>query len=483
MLTLDIIAGCIIVFLLHCGHSTSQYIAESSAHIDEQYDRVNVTDLCVSNNSDCICGPETNEPIGTKTKRFQIECRYQHFTNDRFYVTTIPNRTEILILAWNKFSTVPKLSANKLTNLDLSNNQLKTITNSSFYHLKNLIELNLAWNQISVIEDDAFEGLSNLKSLDLQRNFLKILYVNTFKPLITLETLILSNNHFLNYTLQLENVDIYRTLGVPQSLVRLQLNDVGIDRINLVNGTGLKELYLKYNSLTKAPSNLPSGLELIDFSGNPFVEIKQDFLPLSTSLRELHMVKMTQLTFIGPHSFHNLTHLRVLNLNECPNLKTFSQYAFATQTNTTKFVAEHLERIILRNAQLTRLSFEDHFRQLKLDRIDLYGNPLICDCQLSWLRNLEFETYARCNEPEELRGRLVSELPRNLMVCRSWPNFVYTIFHVILILCILLLCVIPIWLLVIILQPSRRQKLQKIGSTSPYRQITIEPNLAEDYYL
>lgn len=480
MLSLNVIASFTFIFTLHGKWIHSESIAPAASHVQQQYARNNVTSLCGNTKIVCDCG--------TENPGVQITCRHKYFTNELFLVNQLPNETEILILSNNEFQYPPALSATKLRILDLSQNRLITIKNTSFSHLTTLIELNMASNRISIIENEAFNGLSQLKRLDLAHNELKKLNGNVFRPLAGLEALILSKNAYLNETLQANGVDLFSTLGVSNKLARLELNDVGISSINLANGTGIKELYLKYNRFTKAPANLPVDIELIDFMGNRFVELDQNFLPAQNKLRELHMYGVQTLAYVGPHAFHNLTSLRVLDLNECRNLKTFDRNAFSRlpsskPTNQSTFVAHFLERINIRRAQLTRFSLEDSLEYLKLDRMDLYGNPLICDCELQWLKNYPIETHAICAQPDELSGRSISGIPKRRLICRSWPNFVYVAFHSVMVVGVLFIGAIPIWLLILVLKPSRRKRLQKIGSSSPYRPITIETNLAEDYYL
>lgn len=441
---------------------------------------VTQTASAINENFNCNCNFETNPPLGS-IGRYQINCKNKEFDNNMFDVELLPEKTQVLIVSWNNFETVPIFIGPKLESLDISNNNITTIKDTDFSQNPNLIELILSWNRIEVISLDAFFGLNALKRLDLSHNQLKQFTANVFFPLKNLEALVLSGNKYLNETFSRDDTDLYFTLGVPFTLVRLEINDANLDSIDVHMGTGLKEIYLKYNRFTKAPTNLPASLELVDFSGNMFEKLQHKFLDNLNNLRELHITKTATLRSIEEAAFYHLKHLRVLNLEGCKNLEAFNGNAFGSETSDNA-VLQHLERVSLRGTKLQKLPSSLSAAFQHLDRLDLYGNPLNCDCQLEWVRALNLETYGRCQEPSELRNVLLSQLRQKRLHCYYWSKYFYALFHAILILCLLAICAIPIWLLILCMRPSRRMCLQKIGASSPYARITIESNRAEDNY-
>ncbi|CAH1403227.1 unnamed protein product [Nezara viridula] len=69
--------------------------------------------------------------------------------------------------------------------IDLSFNQISSITMGTFRHLENLGELYLYGNWITDIASDSFRPLKKLKLLDISRNYLQTLPLNAFRPLET----------------------------------------------------------------------------------------------------------------------------------------------------------------------------------------------------------------------------------------------------------------------------------------------------------
>ena len=99
-------------------------------------------------------------------------------------------------------SDVPKnypkyLNSSKMCLLDLSQNDLTYICNSSFIHATDIVWLYLQVNHISRIDSDAFVNLTNLRYLNISTNHLQ--YAENFgdgvfKPLINLVYINLKNN-------------------------------------------------------------------------------------------------------------------------------------------------------------------------------------------------------------------------------------------------------------------------------------------------
>ncbi|KAM9312166.1 platelet glycoprotein Ib alpha chain [Gastrophryne carolinensis] len=102
---------------------------------------------------------------------------------------------EDLNLAQNSLNTFPELSRlSRLTNLDLSNNQIATIPDSAFKGLGNLKILNLKKNKINSLPEQVFDSLDNLNLLDLSYNQLQQLPEHLISNLGHLEKFYLNGN-------------------------------------------------------------------------------------------------------------------------------------------------------------------------------------------------------------------------------------------------------------------------------------------------
>lgn len=92
---------------------------------------------------------------------------------------------------------VPSAPPQLVTELNLSFNRLKTITNDAFLAYGGLMSLNMENNAIKTIEERAFVPLIHLKRLDLSSNRLGILSAAWFEKLSSLEHLNLLNNQYI----------------------------------------------------------------------------------------------------------------------------------------------------------------------------------------------------------------------------------------------------------------------------------------------
>jgi Leucine-rich repeat (LRR) protein len=78
--------------------------------------------------------------------------------------------------------------------LNLTNNLISSLSNSSFKMMKSLRVLNLESNRIKNLEPEAFSGLSELETLSLRKNMIEEIPENVFQELFKLKILNLANN-------------------------------------------------------------------------------------------------------------------------------------------------------------------------------------------------------------------------------------------------------------------------------------------------
>ncbi|XP_061535182.1 slit homolog 2 protein isoform X4 [Phycodurus eques] len=108
----------------------------------------------------------------------------------------LPKETTELYLDGNHFTQVPvELSDYKhLTLIDLSNNQISTLSNHSLSNMSELLTLILSYNRLRCIPVGAFDGLESLRLLSLHGNDISLIPEGAFKDLSSLSHLALGAN-------------------------------------------------------------------------------------------------------------------------------------------------------------------------------------------------------------------------------------------------------------------------------------------------
>lgn len=415
--------------------------------------------------------------IGTTNSfALNIDCQENEFNNTRFEAELLPVFTETLDMSWNSFEYVPEFVGEDLRSLDMSHNRITTIDDHNFVKLRNLRQLNLSYNQIKVLSIDAFAGLTQLVKLDLSRNELRRITIHVFSPLTRLMHLNLSRNRYLNDTFSRGDMDLFLALGVTPNLRTLEIEESDLTYLDVTGGVHLESIHLKFNEFVQIP-DIPRGIVHLDFSGNPIRALTVKFLPHLTELQTLYMTDMPNLTTVDEYALFGLPNLRIVSFEGSWNLNDFDSAAFGTN-DVLNDTDTKLEELNLRGTNFKSINESIVFDKLTV--LDLAGTPLVCDCGVKWIVESDLETNAECMTPPELRGRRVSQLTVDDLKCKRFPQWVYQMLNGLLVLLLLVMCAVATWLIVTGIRPSRRNQLQKVGATSPYARVTIEPNRAED---
>lgn len=453
------------------GLNTLCVVVAFYAIVSGATDRIEIelTDWCTN---PCSCTRNN----GNTWLSLTYNCQYGNITELATDLTTLRPNVENLILSWNCFKFVPRITSESLRLFDLMENEIIELDETMFEALPMLIDLNLSWNRIEAISMNAFQGLKSLKFLNLAGNRLNVLSSNIFSHLNSLEHLILSHNVRLNETFESPDIDLFVSLGVTTMLKVVEVNNCSLRHIDLSQGVNLEEIQLRSNDFLQTP-NIPLQVSTLDLSRNPFVTISAKFLPHLPELRSLVLEDMNRLSRIEDFAFVDLPNLKELNIQNCWNLTHFSALAFgdAEYLKKTDF---NLTTLNLRGGFLTTLNSTLLPVFLSIEKVDLFGNPFICDCNVEWLKAVT-ETNAVCVVPKSLRGQFISEIDEDRLECVRWPSWLVRTMNGLLVLLLLLLCGAATWLVVMGLRPSRRDVLQKIGAHSPYARVTIQPNQAE----
>ncbi|TNN69370.1 Slit 2 protein [Liparis tanakae] len=148
---------------------------------------------CEDGNNDNSCSPVLRCPAECSCLDTVVRCSNKG-------LTTLPNGLPIesteLYLDGNHFTQVPSELSNykHLTLIDLSNNQISTLSNHSLSNMSELLTLILSYNRLRCIPVRAFDGLKSLRLLSLHGNDISLIPEGAFKDLTSLSHLALGAN-------------------------------------------------------------------------------------------------------------------------------------------------------------------------------------------------------------------------------------------------------------------------------------------------
>ncbi|XP_066937440.1 leucine-rich repeat-containing protein let-4-like [Macrobrachium rosenbergii] len=302
--------------------------------------------------------------------------------------------------------------AGTLQTLDLSYNNLHTVPTAALEHLQSLSFLNLNYNMIKILGQSAFSGLRGLERVSLYDNQMQHIEENAFSgtgdKLIRLN---LGKNH-------LEDVPNLQALSKLQVLT---LSENRISRIRVGDFTGLNKLdmlMLENNKIRSLEGNSFSeltALNSLNIKHNDISNISEHaFAGLEDHLEWLELGH-NRLTSIPSHALRTLQNLRQLDLDS-NRIVHVPEDAFEGYGGSIKFMMlsrnnikdippmtffdlHSLEWLKLSHNDLTTLTEETVLPILDtLTMIDVSNNPLVCNCELMWLRSwlrdfTERETY------------------------------------------------------------------------------------------
>ncbi|XP_077977196.1 uncharacterized protein LOC144432791 [Glandiceps talaboti] len=354
---------------------------------------------------------------------------------------------------------IPRFLPNTTTELNIYNNLIDQLSNTSFSHLPYLEKLNLSYNNLRNISAASFKNLGKLEELDLSSNFIISIPCGTFKYLKNLKILSIVadatrifqfeglysifNNSVLevsNCTLtglgQLEFLDLRNYILYPYNLTHSCVNLDFLDPLpNLkcldlskplfyecidtytrhmstahrsLNGKdntiGLTKLNLAYNKFRDLKASYFSNLhnlENIDFSYNVINSIGSGTFERLRKLTFLDLsYNLMQVLF--PDTFQNLSLIRHLNISY--NRITFIwNSTFIGLTNLTSLDLTYNPMIYV-----TALHGLENLHHLKLGGSTSYGSPrnsIVDHTTLTELRSLELvcHKYRVCDNAQILQ--------------------------------------------------------------------------------
>ncbi|XP_077432475.1 toll-like receptor 21 [Vanacampus margaritifer] len=335
-----------------------------------------------------------------------------------------------------------------LEELSFRYNRIRMVNSYAFHHTPNAITLNLNINNIAFLAKNALRGLSRLKTLRLDNNLLTDLFNETFKDLSALQTLNLRNNRI--------SVIFDKTFLRLNNLSVLDLGGNNIGKIHSSGLEGLRNLskfYLDGNKLRQIDMALHSvfqhTLTVLDLENNfihfstlnvssPFVNVSRladlkmggqrpyglNLLPYKffRGLRNLTRLYLanSQISYISPDAFDDLTGLRFLTLDKCCDVNILLQPGiFKNLRNLSKLTLENagiqtfstavfgnlsqLESLQLNHNGMQSLDVDTLNSLSNLRYLDIRNLPLSCTCMNSllqkWMKNKRVQVVYLQNLP------------------------------------------------------------------------------------
>ncbi|XP_041905264.1 leucine-rich repeat neuronal protein 4 [Corvus kubaryi] len=276
------------------------------------------------------------------------------------------NRTWITLQLTNSSLTAfPICLPEALETLDLSNNLLEEVNGTEIANLPQLRVLSLRHNHLWSVRWGS-EVLSSLLMLDLSFNKLSSVPPCHGSALPNLKWLSLAGNPLIE--IQPLAFSCY-----PQ----LQVLNLSATLLGQDNSRGIKESAFAISTDPSEAMNRPgNSINVLDLSGTFLEKIQPEWARDLPNLRSLHLTKMPRLRSLNSNFFKSLPGLRELHCQDSHSLGFVQTEMFDS--------APHLSHLSLENCNLS--SFNPwNINSSDGITISLYGNPLLCNCQLSWL--------------------------------------------------------------------------------------------------
>jgi len=332
----------------------------------------------------------------------------------------------------------------KLMHLYLDGNAITAIPPMTFRRMNDLVTLSLGNNRITRLNNDSFQGIERtVHKLILTRNRIDSVDAGTFSLLHHIRRLDLSNNQITRLTLpsvmsELNYLSVARNklrefpAGLRSSVILLSLdlssNQIAqLPRFDFFSDNVIQLINFADNSLTSVDDMRYLGtVDVLDFSRNLLSDVGADILNRTTTvgLLDLSHNRFARVPTAVSRSTHVVRDLR-LDFNDIstlsnwtgPSVQRSDVEKLSLRGNdigelTADFMAAvraSLVQLDLRDNRLRTLDPVLFDNITYLTHLMLDGNPLHCDCELAWLRQLALRVtvdYATCRSPADVAGEL-----------------------------------------------------------------------------
>ena len=222
--------------------------------------------------------------------------------------------------------------------------------------------LSLAQNKLTRVNPDWFKNLTILELILLNENRIKEIPARAFIAQNRVSKLLLTDN-------LLSELD-------PTSFVGLEK---------------LQTLQIDQNSFQHFPieaMTIFKNLNRVTFDRNPLVKIKRRGIE-AVKINELRLNSMDNMFAIDNLAFYNLPDLTVIYIRDNRKLTFIDPGAF--------FSVPNLREMYLYNNNLISLSDGISKALPSLQSVFLYDNPIHCDCNVRWIRQIMDDTLIQKN--------------------------------------------------------------------------------------
>ncbi|XP_003469916.1 leucine-rich repeat neuronal protein 3 [Cavia porcellus] len=344
----------------------------------------------------------------------------------------LPADTQILLLQTNNIANI-EYSTDfpvNLTGLDLSQNNLSSITNINVKKMSQLLSVYLEENKLTELPEKCLSGLSNLQELYINHNLLSVISPGAFIGLHNLLRLHLNSNR-----LQMINSKWFDALPNLEILMIGENPIIQIKDMNFKPLINLRSLVIAGINLTEIPDNALVGLEnleSISFYDNRLIKVPHVALQKVVNLKFLDLNK-NPINRIRRGDFSNMLHLKELGINNMPELISIDSLAVDNLPDLRKIEATNnprlsyihpnaffrlpkLESLMLNSNALSALYHGTIESLPNLKEVSIHSNPIRCDCVIRWINmnktNIRFmePDSLFCVDPPEFQGQNVRQV-------------------------------------------------------------------------